>query len=1309
MQNLLRQWRRARNVRKGQGARGPRVPRQALALAALFMLAAGAGALLIVIHARMLGAAAGQAPLAASLTAESLQGALPGAAFTVPAAPGLQLAVVDGGALAIVGGMQAAPPLRLDLCSQMQAGAQPRLVPLRIGYHFDDVARWVAHKEASGALVTLRNVALAAPATTGMPQVQVSGSAVPGFDGPDGLGLQLRWDIEAGSARWLGDASQGKVSEGPGGSASFLRDGWLAWGTSALRVQRRRSAACEAGELLLQLYRPGAATPRSLVTAYPAHGKPLAAWLAAGQYQVPQAPRSSLEDQALFEQLQARSLVRLAAGGQVELAPRDLAAWQKADAASRAPLPGWEHLAPSAADRALIARLYHGADGRYVREQVDIFNSERRLLAWRLRPGPALGQWQAGAASASVPVSGAMPPAAARLFAELPQGWSPWTRIAAWPAGAGGAELALQLEKPAAPGDSVELMIAGRLLALSGARLRGQPQAVCSGRACPARDAAQVLTLDLAPGARRVLLSVAPLDMAALARPGDQQYRHLRVDGGRLAWQALPGVAAGARAHAPVPVTLTDRNGAMLWSGSGPTPAAMAAGLGTLLGVRAEHVSGVAGMLARTPSATGAPHSARLAIDLALQAASQRALDCIGLKHGRLDGARCEGTRAPPNGRQAGIVVVDADNGDVLAAAGAGLPAVDAANWAEVRDFDRSNPARSPLRLPALQHDGGAHRSPGSTFKVISALGLEQAAQGRPAGRGAAGRDAAAGAQPHRQRGLRLPDRRRHLPGGRQGCAHHQLQGPAPGPARPGRQARPGPGADLQPEHLVRLDRRIERRSLFGRPEGGAPTCRRSSRARSTPCARSSTWRAGSASNRRCGSTAACCRPISTGGLGRAAGQRARHRPDPRRHELRQMAIGLRMQATPLQMALVAGAVGEGRTIAPRLLLALDGRQAAAPAGAAARRAPGPHPRRHEGRGRQRHGGRRLPRRRLRGAAARPVRQDRHRAQSGPGRGPGHRLVHRLAGAGQLPGQPHRLAFAVFVSHSERPAASTRRRSWRRCCAPCRNSGNPGNRRVKLIQVCHDLRPTYGIILADTPSRQEEGMRLPGTRYQEPGWEQVRKLLGQCSLACFALRWAPARSGPPGRAAGPVRRPLAGAARRRSRSARAQAPATAMATACSNWPCCLAYELQARPADWSALRRRRRRTRALRPFWRQPGGDACCARRSTTCTPSCATRSTPTITRPPAAVPAARTASTPTACSIPPMARSRACSAPGASTAPGRRHPRARARHGAADRSAPAASIAGCRPNGSCAGAPRWSASRARPARCTRARSASPA
>jgi cell division protein FtsI/penicillin-binding protein 2 len=56
------------------------------------------------------------------------------------------------------------------------------------------------------------------------------------------------------------------------------------------------------------------------------------------------------------------------------------------------------------------------------------------------------------------------------------------------------------------------------------------------------------------------------------------------------------------------------------------------------------------------------------------------------------------------------------------------------------------------------------------------------------------------------------------------------------------------------------------------------------------------------------------------------------------RHELRQMAIGLRMQATPLQMAMVSAAIGQGATVTPRLLLELNGKAAsdapAAPLGA---------------------------------------------------------------------------------------------------------------------------------------------------------------------------------------------------------------------------------------------------------------------------------------------------------------------------------------------------------------------------------------
>ncbi|QJE02681.1 hypothetical protein HH212_23895 [Massilia forsythiae] len=99
-------------------------------------------------------------------------------------------------------------------------------------------------------------------------------------------------------------------------------------------------------------------------------------------------------------------------------------------------------------------------------------------------------------------------------------------------------------------------------------------------------------------------------------------------------------------------------------------------------------------------------------------------------------------------------------------------------------------------------------------------------------------------------------------------------------------------------------------------------------------------------------------------------------------------------------------------------------------------------------------------------------------------------------------------------------------------------------------------------------------MRLPGTRYQEPGWEEVRKLLGQCSLA--ALRaGAPAHpdSDPQARADALERyvEAMAAALHALRRTARAQAPGNAYGDSVFELALSLLFELQARPADWHAL------------------------------------------------------------------------------------------------------------------------------------------
>jgi hypothetical protein len=672
----------------------------------------------------------------------------------------------------------------------------------------------------------------------------------------------------------------------------------------------------------VQLYRP-AAEQRALVVALPAQGSPVETVLAPGDYRVPSTPGPTLEDEQLFDQLQARGLVRLGANGLAELAPPDLAAWRAAGATP------WDGVQLDGDALRLLERLYRRADGDFVREQVRIFNAERRLLAWRL-PAGATAAWRAevmqGTAPVPVPLAADMPTASARLFARLPQGWAPWQRVGAWPAL--GATARLRLAAPGRNGAGIRLMLAGRLRHVTGARLRADPQPGCDGRACRAPDDVQVL--DLVPDGGDIVLDVEPLALDALATPGDARYRHLVVRDGRLAWQAL-GPAA-ARPSAPLAdVALADRNGVPLWRDGAPTEAARAAGLATLLGVRAGQAGSVAATLGRL---AGDRHAARLTLDLRLQAAAQAALDCIAMRRGHWDGHTCAGAGPVPAGRQAGVVLLDTETGAILAAAGAGMPAVTDENWQEARDFDRVDPAASPLRLPALQHDGGAERAPGSTFKIVSALGLELAAQtdrqldalldGLPL----AGINAVA-----HERGYAFrTDASTYPVDGRARITNFRDQGLD----RRAQDGRLGLAQALtySLNTWFAWTGELSDKSLLGRADGGVPDLQPLEAGALDPV------RPIVAMARRLGFGQALrldggLLPADTAWSAWDCLLTTPAAVDPvhTRHELRQMAIGLRMQATPLQMALVAGAVGQGRAIAPHLLAQLDGVPAAPAAG----------------------------------------------------------------------------------------------------------------------------------------------------------------------------------------------------------------------------------------------------------------------------------------------------------------------------------------------------------------------------------------
>ncbi|MGI4845308.1 MAG: penicillin-binding transpeptidase domain-containing protein [Janthinobacterium lividum] len=887
--------RRARNLRLGAGPgtrlRLPVTPWLLLACAAALL-----GAIVLAQAARTLASSSAQAAAGESPALSAFQPLLGGVTVRVPREPGVEIVQHGASALVLASQMRLAPPVRVDLCAQ----------PVRIGYPFAEV----------GAAGPARSVLLAAPGSA-MPRVDLRGDARGA--------VRLAWNAGSGRAAWVGDAGNGGVVRGARGAGRLGTSGWLVWRDGALRLTRRASSGCpSAGELLVQRAALDRSAAGALVQAFGPGTVLPALQLAAGEYRVPANPPRGLEDALLFEQLQARGLVRLGSGGLTEVAPRDLATWTLASPDARAPLPGWDRLHLDEEGRKLLVRLYYRADGAFVREQLRVFNSERRLLAWRVR-AHSRQLWQASVGGVPVAQDAGLPVAAMRLFARLPEGWAPWARVGAWDGGGQAATARLSLDT-AAPS---ELLLAGRLRRVDGAS--ASVSGVCDGRACRERDAVQRVLLTPLPGAQRIVLEVEPLDLARLSGKADAAYRHVRAEGGRLAWQALPGSHAAAR-PALAEVRLSGRKGESLWTDGRASAAAQAAGLAPLLGVHRDHAASVAGMLARLP---GSRHAARLSLDLPLQEAAQAVLDCVGLRQGHWDGKRCLGAGSVPDGRQAGLVLLDAGNGDVLAAAGGGVGATDAARWPEIRDFDRADPARSPLRLPAFQHDGGARRAPGSTFKVVTALGLEVAARGdarlerllagMPLGAidavaGEAGYGFRTGAPSYPQAGgARITNYREQLAGSRavegrfglaQALAHsvntwfawtaelgdHSLGG-APQGGQPGvREIEPGALDALRP--VAGMARRLG----FGTPlrlDGGLLP----------PDFAWSAWDALQAS-------ASMLDPIQT------------------RHEVRQMAIGLRMQATPLQMALAAAAVGQGRIVTPRLLLELDGRKAAAEPGA---------------------------------------------------------------------------------------------------------------------------------------------------------------------------------------------------------------------------------------------------------------------------------------------------------------------------------------------------------------------------------------
>ncbi|HEX8405662.1 MAG TPA: hypothetical protein VF670_13665 [Duganella sp.] len=98
-------------------------------------------------------------------------------------------------------------------------------------------------------------------------------------------------------------------------------------------------------------------------------------------------------------------------------------------------------------------------------------------------------------------------------------------------------------------------------------------------------------------------------------------------------------------------------------------------------------------------------------------------------------------------------------------------------------------------------------------------------------------------------------------------------------------------------------------------------------------------------------------------------------------------------------------------------------------------------------------------------------------------------------------------------------------------------------------------------------------MRLPGTRYQEHGWEQVRKLLGHCSLQAFQQidMHAMLDAGQHAALLDSYTEAVAAALRTGARSARAEAHGNSYGESVYELSLGLLYELHAQPSFWHAF------------------------------------------------------------------------------------------------------------------------------------------
>jgi cell division protein FtsI/penicillin-binding protein 2 len=676
---------------------------------------------------------------------------------------------VAGSAVAL-SRMESGALVRVDLCLQRGGAAQPgRIRPQRLMTAFDP--------GRDGKSSDRQTVIVGPTVGQSMPELIVSGWAgVFGRSSPAPPPLDIQWRANGSVPRVVSDAVLvDPVAPGDAGDtrdtgsarerdASFVREAWVLWDQAeddglsvflrGLRLRRVSDASCPLGaievlglhasdastvaasgqevstdvarELGAGVYgEPGAVRQRVLLLQPGEATRELL--LAPGSHMVPVGAAQPMEDHALFSAAVAAGLIRIEDGGKVAVTPRDA----RQDPATQTQ---WT---PERID--LHKRLYRHADGAYVREEIERFNQSRLLAAARVTAYPEkwaaltaeLDPWSSTVDGIDAALQSGVAPQVARLQSLIPDARAPWVSVANWPQGSGAqsvVRLTLRLPQPAMGGETVSVMLLGRLTTSVPAAIS---KPLCSTRACPEPSTLSEAAFHLVAGQRQIEIELAPTD--ALARLGysGEHPGNLRMKNRQLAWIDLPRGTL-YKALAPATVTLRAADGSLLFTRHAPTALAQMLGVVPLVGLDNLPTTGIAATLARLPT-----HSveATLSIDPHWQRLATQSLACVG-HLGRNNANQASGDRestcepdgrVPPQRRSA-LILLDADTGDIVAAAAQPQPLA-TMRADDLTAFDRYHPAQSLLRWPGWHHDGGPHWAPGSSFKVVDALAFESAAR----------------------------------------------------------------------------------------------------------------------------------------------------------------------------------------------------------------------------------------------------------------------------------------------------------------------------------------------------------------------------------------------------------------------------------------------------------------------------------------------------------------------------------------------------------------------------------------------------